>query len=95
MNIADIKQKAELVLRTHGVARASVFGSVARGDANEASDVDLLVTFLQPKGMIAYSRLVNDLSATLGREVDVVTDKSLNPHLRPYVMKDVQVIYEN
>ena len=95
MNLAEIKEKAEPVLRTHGIARASVFGSTARGTASEDSDVDLLVSFARPKGMIAYSRFVNDLSATLGREVDVVTEKSLNPHLRPYVMQDVKVIYEN
>lgn len=95
MKVAEIKQKAEPVLKTHGVARASVFGSVARGDAGEKSDVDILVKFSQPKGMIAYSRFVNDLSSTLGREVDVLTENSLNPHLRPHVMKDVLVIYEN
>lgn len=95
MNLAEIKQKAEPILKTHGVVRASVFGSVAREEANEKSDVDMLVTFSQPKGMIAYSRLVNELSSTLGREVDVVTENGLNPHLRPYVMKDIRLIYEN
>lgn len=95
MNLAEIKQKVEPILKTHGVARASIFGSVAREEANEKSDVDMLVRFAQPKGMIAYSRFVNDLSSMLGREVDVVTENGLNPHLRPYVMKDIKVIYEN
>ncbi len=95
MNLAEIKQKVEPILKTHGVARASVFGSVAREDANEKSDVDILVKFSQPKGMIAYSRFVNELSSTLGREVDVVTESGLNPHLRPYIMKDMRIIYEN
>lgn len=95
MKIAEIKRQAEPILKAHGVARASVFGSTARGDASEASDVDLLVRFHQPKGLIAYSRLVEDLSSTLGRDVDVVTEDGLNPHLRSYVLKDTQVIYEN
>jgi hypothetical protein len=95
MQVAEIKQKAEAVFKTHGVARASVFGSVARGTASEKSDVDLLVAFSRPKGMIAYSRLVDDLASALGREVDVLTEESINPHLRPHIMKDVQIIYEN
>lgn len=45
--------------------------------------------------MIAYSRLVDDLASALGREVDVLTEESINPHLRPHIMKDVQIIYEN
>ena len=95
MTIEEIRKKAEPVFKTHHVSRASLFGSVARNTSNETSDIDLLICFSQPIGLVGYSRLVNDLSFTLGHEVDVVTESSLNPHLRPYVMKDARVIYED
>ena len=93
MEIGEVKELATPVLRRHGVARARIFGSTARGMARVDSDIDLLVELGRPMGMVAYARLVQELEASLGREVDVVTEGSLNRHLRPYVLRDAQIIY--
>lgn len=60
-------------LRAYGVARAWLFGSFARGEATESSDIDLLVEF---RGDYDYGKLMHlgeDLAAIAGREVDVMT----------------------
>jgi hypothetical protein len=94
MNLAEIKEKSSSVLRSYGIQRASVFGSTARGEERADSDVDLLVRLGRPMGLISYTRFVNELKISLNRDVDVVTEDALNTHLKPFVMKDAQVIYE-
>jgi predicted nucleotidyltransferase len=76
------------------VRKASVFGSVARGDDTPESDVDLLVEFGEPMGMIQYVRFVEQLEQSLHKKVDVVTEKSINKFMRPHILPDLKVIYE-
>lgn len=94
MSIADIQRKLLPVFQEFQVKRASVFGSVARGDESAESDVDILVVLGKPMGLISYSRLVSEIEARLGRRVDVVTEKGLNKFVRPYALRDAKTIYE-
>jgi predicted nucleotidyltransferase len=92
MGIKEIlgNKKAEIleIARKHGVKDIRVFGSVARGEATEKSDVDFLiqagpkVTPWFPGGLVA------DLEDLLSRKVDVVTEKGLHPYLRDRVLKE-------
>lgn len=85
------------LLRTHkptlaerfGVAELAIFGSFARDEAAEDSDLDVLVRFEGPttsKGYFGAQFYIEDL---LGREVDLVTRKALRKELRPYVERDI------
>lgn len=94
MTIDEVKQKSVPILERHGVSYAAVFGSVSRGEDNSQSDVDILVRFDRPTGLFEYMRLINDLEEKLSKKVDVVTEQSLNKHIRPYVMPDLKTIYE-
>ena len=70
-----IKAKREAILwiaQQHGVSRIRVFGSVARGEATEDSDVDLLIEVAGPTSLWFPGGLVAELEALLGRRVDVV-----------------------
>lgn len=78
------------VARRHGVRSVRVFGSRARGEATEASDVDLLVEPGEPRPFFFPGGLIADLEALLGRRVDVVTLASLHPALRDAVMADAR-----
>lgn len=71
-----------------GVKSLAVFGSVARGEAGEESDVDLLVEFSKPVGLFAFSRLRRHLEDLLGRRVDLATPDALKPQLREQILQE-------
>ena len=72
-----------------GVSSLSLFGSVARGEATEASDVDLLVRFEGRATFDRYMDLKLFLEDLLGRRVDLVTEKALREEVRPYVEQEL------
>ena len=77
------------------VLKAYLFGSFARGDANEQSDYDILVEldYTQRIGL-EYIQMQLDLTSILKGEVDLVSDKALSRHIRPFVEKEKLLIYE-
>ncbi len=84
------------VLRTHkatllqrfGVSALTLFGSIARDQATEGSDVDILVHFNGPLHWERYFGAQFYLEDLLGRPVDLVTDNELRPEVRPYVERE-------
>ena len=68
-----------------GVTRLALFGSVARDEAGEGSDVDILVGFDGPATSRQFFGVQFAIEDALGRRVDLVTDKALRAELRPYV----------
>ena len=76
--------------------KVGVFGSYARGENKKDSDLDILV-YLDYSNKISLLVLIGveqDLSEALGIKVDLVTEKSLSPFIRPYVEKDLTIIFE-
>lgn len=65
-----------------------LFGSVARGEANEASDVDLLVEFVRPVGLFHFFRVQRRLEEILGRTVDLVMRDAVKPQLRERIFAE-------
>jgi hypothetical protein len=82
------------VCRQNDVAKIGVFGSFARGEATEQSDIDLLVYFSKRKSLLALVALERQLTAALGRKVDLLTEAAISPYLRSRILGEVQVIYE-
>ena len=72
----------------HGICNVRIFGSMARGDADGQSDVDLLVTLPAGGSGLALGGLLMDVQELLQRRVDVVTERSLRPELREKVLKE-------
>lgn len=94
MSIQEIKQKIHPVLKKYGVVTASVFGSVARGEDNLESDVDLLVKVDKlPYGIWGFVGLKQDLEQALGKKVDVVSTGALNSKLAKKIQKDLTEVY--
>ena len=72
----------------YSVKTLSLFGSVARDDANEQSDVDLLVEFSRPVGLFGLFELQDHLEAMLECHVDLGTRDSLKPRLRSQILAE-------
>jgi hypothetical protein len=86
-----LRQKREDILRVaakHGAYNVRVFGSVARGEARLDSDIDLLIERGPTTSSWFPAGLVLDLEEILGRRVEVVTERALNPHLRDRVLRE-------
>jgi len=86
-----LKAKRDDILRIaarHGARNVRVFGSVARGEADEKSDVDFLVEMESGRSLFDMGGLLMDLKELLGREVDVVTERSLKPRIRARVLNE-------
>lgn len=78
-----LKQEKAHLAREFGVADLALFGSVARDEAREDSDVDILVKFNGPATSKRYFGVQFYLEDLLGCPIDLVTDKALRPELRP------------
>ena len=94
LTIDEIRSRSTPLFRRYGVARASVFGSVARGNAGPESDIDLVVSLKKPIGLFKFYELNDALEETLGHKVDLATPRSLNPHLARRITNDLTPIYE-
>jgi len=86
-----VKQHREQILalaQRRGIENVRVFGSMARGDADEASDVDLLVSLPRGKSGLALGGLLMDVQNLVQRRVDVVSDRGLHPALRDRILSE-------
>ncbi|MCX7838019.1 MAG: nucleotidyltransferase family protein [Anaerolineae bacterium] len=82
------------ICRQNDVAKIGIFGSVARGEFTDQSDIDLLVYFSKRKSLLALVSLERQLTTALGRKVDLLTEAAISPYLRSQILSQVQVIYE-
>lgn len=86
-----LNAKRDDVLRIaakHGAYNVRIFGSVVRGEATPDSDIDLLIEKASTTTPWFPAGLVLELEESLGRRVDVVTEKALNPDLRDRVLRE-------
>lgn len=87
------KRDAILALaEKHGVYNVSDFGSVARGEDNDESDIDFLISLEQGKSLMNWSGFWQDMERLLERKVDVMHDKSLYWAMQPSIMTDATAL---
>jgi len=88
-----LKEKREDILKiaaSHGACNIRVFGSVARGEADESSDIDLLVDMEPDRSLLEVAALLADLRDLLGSRVDVVSEKGLYWLIRRRILKEAK-----
>jgi len=86
-----LKEKREEILRIaakHGARNVRVFGSVARDESDEESDIDLLVELEPGRSLMDHAALWLELQQALGRRVDVVSDRGIKPRMRERVLRE-------
>lgn len=89
--LTELRQRRSEILevaRARGASRVRVFGSVARGDATDTSDIDFLVDLESGRGLFDLGGLLMDLRELLGRDVDVATVNGLRPRVAQRVLAD-------
>lgn len=74
---------------TYKVSKIGVFGSFARGEAKETSDVDVLVEFNQRVGLFHFIELQERLSKMLGRKVDMGEPEAIKPMIKDTILQEV------
>ena len=93
--LASHQGSIEGLCRKYHVARLALFGSVAREDAQESSDLDLLVSFQPGKtpglGFFMFQEELHDM---LGLPVDLNTAEDLSSHFREQALREAKVVYE-
>jgi hypothetical protein len=85
---ARVREQILAVAARHGADNVRAFGSVARGDADAASDIDFLVDFEPGRSLLDLAALLIDLEDLLGHPVDVVTEPGLKARIRQRVLAE-------
>ena len=89
--LTELREKRSEIIelaRARGASHVRVFGSVARGDAGEGSDIDFVVDLEPGRSLLDLGGLLMDLRDLLERDVDVVTESGLRPRVAERVLAD-------
>jgi uncharacterized protein len=91
----EIVKKLTRYFEREAVLRAYIFGSYARNEANEQSDVDILLELDYSKKIgLGFVDMKFDIEDIVSAKVDLLTSNSLSPYLKPLVEKEMVLIYE-
>jgi hypothetical protein len=88
-----IRESIVAILSRYGAERIAIFGSYARGEANNKSDIDILVRFSRPKSLIQIVQIEDEIKRSIHMNVDLVTEKAVSPYLEGSIHRDEVVIY--
>ena len=93
-SIDEIKSKAVPVAKDYGISKLSLFGSYARGEATDESDIDFYIDKGKLRGLLQYFSFVDDLENALKCHVDVVTTSIEDKAFLGNIVKEGIVLYE-
>jgi len=89
-----IIDKLTYILKKHGVKKIKIFGSYARGEQRDTSDLDVIVEFEKRKSLLELVGIEQELEDALGIKVDLLTRASISPYLIERIEKEAKVILE-
>ncbi|WP_457943405.1 nucleotidyltransferase family protein [Caproiciproducens sp. LBM24188] len=93
MTVEEIKNTVQPIAKKYGVERVYLFGSYARGDANQDSDIDLRIDKGKLRGMFALCRLYTELEEALNMKVDMLTTGSLDEDFLNKIKDEEVLLY--
>ena len=91
----DLLEKLRIFFSKKPVIKAYLFGSIARNEADNNSDIDILVEldYARPIGM-EFVRMHLELEELLGNKVDLLTSNSISKYIQPFINKEKILVYE-
>jgi predicted nucleotidyltransferase len=75
--------------------RIGIFGSVARGEESPESDIDILYRLENTVGLFNLVRMKDEMEKKLNIKIDMVSEQFVHPKLKPQIMNDLKIIYDN
>ncbi len=93
MSKSEIRKYLSVFLKEKGVIRASLFGSYARGENNENSDIDLIIQLNETKNLFDLAEIKADLEDKFHKKVDVLTYNSINPLIKDEILKEQEILF--
>ena len=90
----NINNKIVSYLSKYDPLKIGIFGSYARGEHTKKSDIDILVDFRRKITLFDLGEIKYNLTKTLHREVDIVTERAINKRIKKYIYKDLKIIFE-
>ena len=88
-----MKEKIVEMAKKHGVKKAYLFGSFARGEGRKDSDLDILFEFEPGRSLFDLVNLEKDLGEKLGFEVNVFTENSLHPMIKDQILAERRLVW--
>lgn len=89
----NVREAIVAILSRYDAERIAIFGSYARGEAGNRSDIDILVRFARPKSLIQIVQIEDEIKKSIHMNVDLVTEKAVSPYLEGTIHRDEMVIF--
>jgi len=89
--IKTLKEHKEELKNKYKIKEIKIFGSYAKGEQKETSDIDIIVDFEEIPTFIEFVKIQDELKNLLGVKVDLLTEESISPFIKPFI-KDVVII---
>lgn len=95
MSSVELKNNILNSLKQYNPLFIGLFGSYARNEQTDNSDIDILVSFRNPVSLLSLIRIENELSLRLGRKVDLITEGAIkNKRIKNNISDDLQIIFQ-
>ena len=92
MALASKRDQILALAAARGARRLRIFGSVARGEDHEGSDIDLLIDMPAGTSLLQIVGLQQDIEDALGIRIDLCTERELHPSLRPRILAEARAL---
>jgi len=86
-----LRMHKEELKNKHKIKSIKIFGSYARGEQRETSDIDIIVKFEKHPTLVEFIKIQEELENLLGIKVDLLTEESISPFIRPLIKETVEV----
>ena len=95
MEISKEKILSKIVsnLKKYNISKISLFGSFARNDNTNDSDIDIIVNFNERKTLLELAKIERELGEQIGIKIDLLTEKSISPYLIDIIKLEEKIIY--